>query len=203
MSAEHKLSLPTAILININIMLGAGIFINTALLAQGAGALGFLSYGTIGILLLPLILSIAALVKLHPSGGFYIFARREINPFFGFLSAWAYFTGKLASAAIMMHTSVLILQLFFPLLAAINPLIIDFTLLTLFISLNMLNMKAGSRIQATFTSLKATALLFAIITGFYLSKEIISRHPIFYGQGFRERCHLFFMQPWGLRQHVL
>ena len=34
---EYKLSLPTAILININIMLGAGIFINTATLSHRAG----------------------------------------------------------------------------------------------------------------------------------------------------------------------
>src|SRR5271169_2910080 len=98
MTKEHMLSLPTAILININIMLGVGIFINTAELAKRAGALGCLSYALVGILLLPLIICVAELVKLHPSGGFYIFARREINPFFGFLSAWIYFTGKLASA---------------------------------------------------------------------------------------------------------
>ncbi|MFI5332547.1 MAG: APC family permease [Candidatus Babeliales bacterium] len=168
MTQHHTLSLPTAILININIMLGVGIFINTAELATRAGALGCLSYALVGILLLPLIICVAELVKLHPSGGFYIFARREINPFFGFLSAWIYFTGKLASAAIMIHTSVLILQQLITSLTPYNPLLIDGCILSFFIALNMLNMKAGSRIQALFTTLKASVIIFAILVGFFL-----------------------------------
>lgn len=165
---NHKLSLPAAILININIMLGVGIFINTAELAKRSGALGFLNYGIIGLLLLPLIICVATLLRIHPTGGFYAFGRREISPFFGFLSAWIYFTGKLASSAIMIHTSVLIIQSIIPTIASINPLIIDFCILGLFISLNMLNMKTGSAIQALFMALKASAILFAIFAGLFL-----------------------------------
>src|SRR5438132_371967 len=116
MSSDYKLSLPTAILININIMLGSGIFINTTNLAQRAGALGALGYFLVSLLMLPLVLSIAKLLHKYPEGGFYSFARYEINIFTGFLSAWTYFVSKLASATLVIHISVLLMQKLFPLL---------------------------------------------------------------------------------------
>src|SRR6476620_3392969 len=103
---EHQLSLTTAILININIMLGAGIFINTSTLAGRAGMLSGSMYLLVGLLMLPLILSIAQLLRLHPAGGFYAFAKNEVNPFVGFLSGWSYFTSKLASCMLMIHVSI-------------------------------------------------------------------------------------------------
>ncbi len=166
--AEQKLSLSAAILINVNIMLGAGIFINTALLAQYAGALGFLAYGIVGLLLLPLIISIAALLKIHPSGGFYTFAQKELHPFAGFISSWSYIIGKLASATIMMHVSILLLQQLIPLLAHYNTLALDGIILAIFTGLNVLNMKTGSAIQTMFMVFKALPILFAILVGLFL-----------------------------------
>src|SRR5581483_9992356 len=143
MTQDYKLSLPAAILININIMLGVGIFLNTSLLAANCGAVGFLNYLLVGLLLLPLVMSIAKLVEIHPSGGFYTFARQEMSIFAGFLSTWVYFSGKLASCSIMMYTSVLIFQKLLPALAPINPLYLDLVIISIFIGLNMYNMKAG------------------------------------------------------------
>jgi amino acid transporter len=168
MSQDYKLSLPAAVLININIMLGVGIFMNTALLAKETGALGFINYILVAILLLPLVLSVAKLLELHPSGGFYTFAKQEINTFSGFMSSWIYFTGKLASCTIMIHTSVCIFQKSFPTLATLSPFALDAALLSLFIALNMFNIKAGRNIQVMFTTFKAIPVLFVIAAGFYL-----------------------------------
>ncbi len=168
MLPEYKLSLPAAVLINVNIMLGVGIFMNTSLLAQQTGALGFLNYLLVGILLLPLVLSVAKLLELHPAGGFFTFAQQELSVGWGFISAWTYFTGKLASGTIMIHTSVLILQKLFSSLAAISPLLLDGIILTLFIGLNTLNLKAGRNIQIMFTIFKAVPIFFVIASGIYL-----------------------------------
>lgn len=168
MSEGHKLSLSAAIIININIMLGAGIFINTVELAKRAGTLGGFAYLLIGVLLLPLIVSIAHLVKIYPNGGFYTFARMELSPFVGFFSTWSYFVAKLASATLMIHASILLLQQLIPGLAPVHPLILDSGILTLFVILNMLNIRTGSYIQAGFMGLKLTPILFAIITGLFL-----------------------------------
>jgi hypothetical protein len=54
MSQTPHLSLLSAIIININIMLGSGIFVNTVILSADTGALGALAYGIGGLLFLPL-----------------------------------------------------------------------------------------------------------------------------------------------------
>lgn len=167
-SQEYKLSLPTAILINVNIMLGAGIFINTPSLALGAGALGSMMYILVGILMLPLILSIAQLLKIHPSGGFYVFASKEMNPLMGFLSGWCYFTSKVASCMLMIHVSVTLFQSIFPVLAQASPFFLDFLIVCFFCCLNLLNIKAGSVIQKMFVGFKTFPILFAILTGLFI-----------------------------------
>ena len=169
MATEHKLSLPTAILININIMMGAGIFINTVELSKRAGLLSSFMYPLIGILILPLILAIAKLIQLHPSGGFYVFAQKEISPFVGFLSTWSYFIAKLASASLMIHVAMSLITQIFPTLLNFGSLFaLDIAVLTLFIGLNLLNMKTGSRIQFGFLSFKLIPVLFVIGAGLTL-----------------------------------
>ncbi|MBA3722588.1 MAG: APC family permease [Parachlamydiaceae bacterium] len=167
-TGEYKLSLPAAILININIMLGAGIFINTPTLAKTAGSLGAFMYMIVGVLMLPLILSIAQLLRLHPSGGFYTFGQKEINPFIGFLSGWSYFTAKLASCMVMIHVSVTLIQHIFPVLMHIHSFILDFIIVCFFSSLNLLNIKAGSAIQKMFIGFKTFPIMFAILTGIFI-----------------------------------
>lgn len=163
----HKLSLPAAILININIMMGAGIFINTVELGKRAGFLGGFIYLLVGTLMLPLVYSIAKLVNLYPDGGFYTFGKQALNSFVGFISTWSYFTGKLASATLMIHASLLLTQKIIPSLNAIPIIFLDLLILSIFIWLNMLNIKTGSRIQAIFMGLKLIPIFFAIGAGLY------------------------------------
>jgi APA family basic amino acid/polyamine antiporter len=168
MSVTHKLSLTTAILININIMIGVGVFINTISLANRAGSFGAISYLILGVLMLPLILSISKLLTIHPQGGFYVYAKNEINQFAGFVSAWSYFIAKLASATLMIHVSTLFLKELIPAFSLFNPFLLDLIFLLLFISLNMLHMKTGSILQMVFTVFKLFPILFLIITGLFL-----------------------------------
>ncbi len=166
MSTSVKLSLPTAILINLNIMMGAGIFINTVELAKRAGILGGFMYPLIGILCAPLMLSIAALIRLHPAGGFYVFGQREISPLVGYISTWSYFVAKLASASLMIHVACSLITQIFPELLQLAPLMAyDLGILTLFIALNTFNMKTGSRIQFGFLGFKLLPILFVIGVG--------------------------------------
>ena len=168
MSEQRVISLPAAILININIMLGAGIFLNTVKLAGPAGALGALGYLLVGILMLPLVFSIAKLTGMHPDGGFYAFGKHEISTFAGFVSAWSYFIGKLASGALMIHFSLALAQELIPLLQHVHLLVLDAFVIIIFVLLNMLNLKAGSKIQAAFTVLKLIPISFAIFVGLFL-----------------------------------
>jgi amino acid transporter len=166
--SNNTLSLRNAIFININIMFGVGIFINTVELARNTGVLGGFLYMGVGLFMLPLILSMVTLLRLHPAGNFYTFGAKEINPFAGFIGTWGYFCAKLASSAIMIHTSVLLLQQLLPQLMAISPFIIDFCILSIFIGLNTLNIKTGGTIQTAFLGFKLIPILFAILGGIFL-----------------------------------
>jgi amino acid transporter len=166
--SQHKLSLQSALFININIMLGSGIFINSTILAKKAGILGAACYLIVGALMLPLILSISKLVNIHPSGGFYIFGKKEITPFAGFISSWSYIIGKLAAAVIITQIAVLLLQQVIVPLAAIPSIALNGIIITCFLILNLLDTKSNSTIQTVFFWLKTTPILFGIIAGLYL-----------------------------------
>lgn len=167
-SATPKLSLLTAIIINLNIMLGSGIFINTAILVNQAGSLASLVYAIVGILLFPLILAIAKLMQLHKSTSTFYDFGKTISPYVGFLSIWAYFIAKLASCGLGIHVCVSFLQRLIPALATINILALDSFVVLIFILLNLINIRTGQAIHFTFIFLKLIPTIFAIITGAYL-----------------------------------
>lgn len=140
-------------------MLGTGLFINTVNLARIAGPFGALSYAAVGLILFPLIITIARLVELHPQGGFYKFGASEINPLAGFLSAWIYFAGKLASATLMIHASTTLMRLLCPSLTTIPHLVLDTIIIAIFALLNLCNMKMGNAIQTIFFSAKMVPII--------------------------------------------
>lgn len=168
MKELQKLSARQATLITINVMFGTGVFINTVNLARTAGFLGFASYIAVALLLLPLIISISTLTKLIPLGGFYAYAKEPLGSWWGFISAWAYFTGKLASASLLIHVFSLLSQTIITPLAAIPALYIDIAVLTLFVWLNHYGLQTGARLSYVFIALKCTPIATAIIASIAL-----------------------------------
>ena len=162
----YKLSLLSAILININIMLGSGIFINTVILARTAGALGTAVYGIVALLILPLIVVMANLLRYFPNGTLYDFGK-SINPFVGFLSSWGYFTAKLATSALGIHVFITLMQQLVPQFACINPLFLDIAILAFFLYLNTLNMRIGRSIQYAFIFLKFIPISFVLFAALF------------------------------------
>lgn len=171
MSNSNKLSLSMAILVNINVMLGAGIFINTVLLAQQAGFWGFLSYACVALLMTPLIYSTARLLHYYPSGGFYIYAAQNINQFAGFVSTWSYFTGKLASAALLVHVFTSFMRTLFSQLLSIPAILMDTCIIFLFMWCNWYHLKTGKMVMYTFMLCKVIPIVTVIISCFYLYQQ--------------------------------
>ncbi len=168
MSKDAKLTLWQAVLINVNIMFGTGIFINTVNLAQIAGFFGFISYSLVALILLPLIFSIAALLKIHPKGGFYTYAAKELTPFLGFVSSWSYFISKISSATLLIHVFSLLIQTIILPLQGIDPFILDFIIIAFFVWINRYGLQTGAHISYLFIFLKLIPIVFAILSGFYL-----------------------------------
>lgn len=165
--SRYQLSLWSAVIINLNIIIGSGVFINTAELASRAGVLGGLCYVLVGLLLLPLIVSFAQLLRIYPGGGFYSFASQSISPFVGAMSTWCYFTTKLSSATLIIHIFVSLLQQMFPVLAAVNTFALNVLVLLLIVTLNMLNVQTGSSIQRWLMIFKLAPLISVILLGLY------------------------------------
>lgn len=165
MPQQETLSLPAAIFININIMLGTGVFINTVILARHVGSLGFAMYLLAGTLIFPLVWCIAKLTSLYNEGNFFTFGK-IISPYWGFISTWSYFIGKLGSASLSIHVFNTFLQHVFPTLRVWPPLFLDLSLVGIFVLLNMLNIKTGSKLQYGFVCTKLIPLFFAIGAGF-------------------------------------
>lgn len=179
MNSSQKLSLKTAILININMMLGSGIFINTAILSQRAGILGSFGYILIGIFMLPMVLSMAQLLIIHPGGNFYTFAKEHLSPGLGFLNAWGYFIAKLSTATATIHIAIKLLQQLIPSLNTLSPFVLDGIVITAFVGLNMFDMKTGSTIQTVFIVFKSIPILFGILVGAYLfNPGIVTEFPL-------------------------
>lgn len=202
--STNRLSLFAAILININIMLGVGIFANTVILSQRAGGFGCFSYAIIALLLLPLIVTIARLISLYPDAGFYGYGANAIHPFAGFIAAWSYFTGKIASATFMIHVGISMLQQVMPAIQQVSIVFLDAAVLLLFVFLNLLNIKTGSKIQGWLLVLKMVPIWFVILCGIFIIKGanfslanlhfdgIISTIPLvlYAAAGFEATCSL-------------
>ncbi len=169
MKNKSQINLITAILININIILGAGLFINPSPLTRFAGSLGFLGYILSAIILLPIVLSIAELAKTNPtSGGLYVYSKKYINPSFGFISGWSYFIGKTASAALLTHTFALFFQRRILFLQTFPTILLDCILISLLILINIVGVQVGGKIQYFFISMKTIPIIFIIFSGLFL-----------------------------------
>ncbi|MBN1549384.1 APC family permease [Candidatus Babeliales bacterium] len=179
MPKHNNLSLLSVIFVNINIMLGSGIFINTVLLPKLAGFLGFTSYIIVALLILPLILCIAALLEKYPFGGFYTYGKSNLNRFTGFFSSWIYFSTKLASAGLKIHVFSLLMQNAVAWLRPFSTLFLDLVVVGFFTLLNTLNLKISNRVGYFFILTKLTPIMFVFLGGLYLTGHAQFRPDMF------------------------
>src|SRR4029450_3132537 len=102
---DVRLGVADAVVVGLGAMLGAGVF---AAVGPAAGAAG--SWLLAGLVLAGLVAyanasSSAALAAVYPeSGGAYVYGRRRLGPFWGFLAGWAFLAGKLPACAPMALT---------------------------------------------------------------------------------------------------
>jgi APA family basic amino acid/polyamine antiporter len=94
-----------AVVLGLGSMIGAGVFAALSPAARAAGN-GLL----VGLALAALVAycnatSSAQLAAIYPeSGGSYVYGRKQLGPFWGFLAGWGFIIGKLASCAAMALT---------------------------------------------------------------------------------------------------
>jgi APA family basic amino acid/polyamine antiporter len=101
----RKLGVGDAVVVGLGSMIGAGIFAALGPAARAAGSGLLLGLVVASFVAYCNATSSAALAALYPeSGGTYVYGRKRLSPFWGFLAGWGFVIGKLASCAAMALT---------------------------------------------------------------------------------------------------
>lgn len=104
-SLRRALGTRDAVVIGMGSMIGAGVFTAIAPAAGAAGSWLLIGLAIAGAVAFCNAMSSAWLAARYPeSGGTYVYGRRRLGHFWGFLAGWAFVVGKLASCAAMAFT---------------------------------------------------------------------------------------------------
>lgn len=164
MKDQNKISFAAAVLMSINVMVGAGILIAVGPMTATAGSMSFLSWPLIGLLLLPIILGLAKASRLFPGeGGFYHYCTSGINPLAGVSAHWLYLLGYMGSAASL--STVLrngLVDAFPDSFIGSYPFVFNVLLVAFYAGLNLISLSKISRIQSTGTLLKIAPIVTVI-----------------------------------------
>ncbi|KKP53607.1 MAG: hypothetical protein UR43_C0004G0148 [candidate division TM6 bacterium GW2011_GWF2_33_332] len=161
MSDSHKISFVSAVLMNINIIVGSGIYLSPPLMAQQAGGLSFLGWILAGLLLLPIVLTIANAARIFPGeGGFYNYCKAALGEDFGFIANWAYLLGYMGTVATITSgiRDLLINPLGFNFIKE-YPIVFYVFFILIITLLNMISIRVIGKIQSMITLLKLIPLL--------------------------------------------
>jgi amino acid transporter len=160
-----------AVLITLNVMIGAGIFINAATLTGLVGAQGFLAYAVVGLLMVPLVLSLAQLSLLFSveAGGLYTFAHNICGANIGRLTAGVYFFAKSFSVGILVRffaTSLLAFLAQYTTCCSFK--MIFWGSIVFLIFFNLLGVRVGSIAQLVLICFKTIPILMVILSAIWV-----------------------------------
>ncbi len=175
------------LLICLNSMSGAGVFVNAKPISFLAGKLGFLSYLIGMIIMLPVVLSLAEMAQANPvAGGLYQYSKNFLGKSFGFFSAWSYFLSKSVSVAVLTQAFTTPLAIVLAPHIKINKIVLDGLVLSSIIASNLVGVRLGGKIQWVFTVIKAIPYSAIILSGAFLSVsgKLHNFNTFNYGQSF-------------------
>ena len=100
MTKEGKISFWAAVLMNMNIMIGVGIYFLPQMMAKTAGNFSFLGWVLSSILVFPVIWNVALASRMFPGeGGFFRYCKSGLGETVGFVAIWTYLLGFISVIA--------------------------------------------------------------------------------------------------------
>ena len=159
-----KMSLSGAILMNVNLMVGASAFIAPSMMAEYADSASFYGWIFAGITFFPVVWCIAQAARLFPGkGSFYSYSKNTISDSAGFISGWTYFLGYVSIGSMQTlslgETLIRIFDLGF---IKHHMFLFSSLLLAALMLLSLLSVTVIDRIQSSGTIFKLTPLLIGI-----------------------------------------
>jgi len=146
-------------------IIGTGVFLKTATMAQDGGPLWVLAaWGVAGLLSLAGAMTYAELGAMFPrAGGEYVYLREGYGPFMGYLYAWIRFwIGTPGSVAAYAVGAATFTHGAFDL--GVSDATVAVIVIVLFTALNCMNVKAGGRLNTALTAIKV-AIIAAVALG--------------------------------------
>ncbi len=160
------LSLAAAIAFAVGNMVGAGVFVLSGLVVGVAGPSAILSYLFCGIIVAFSGISYAALASIFPEdGGGYLFARRMLGSFPGFIAGWAmYISLTIATAFVLLGFGI-----YFNLLlgTSIDPRLFALGGIVLLAALNLRGLSEAGKIEIGLVASKIAILVGLIAVGIF------------------------------------
>jgi APA family basic amino acid/polyamine antiporter len=169
MLESKKISFLSAVLININIVIGSAFFLGAPDISEKSGFFSPLLWIGCAILLLPLVLIFSKFAYKYPeAGGIYVYSESELGRFWGYLGAWLYFIGTTACNAMVLHCFARYLYeipavTIFLMKMSISLLFLELILLILFTWISLFNIQIFERAQFIFSGLKMIPFMALII----------------------------------------
>lgn len=168
--AAKKIGLWTSTSLVVGSMIGSGIFLlPVALAAYGPVSLLGWVVSAAGAIFLALVFVRLSNMMPKENGGPYIYARKGLGHFAGFLVAWGYWISILATNAAIAVAFISYLSVFMPTLAAqpLYSLAGSLAVIWLLTWVNTLGVKEAGYVQVTTTILKLVPLLLVTIAGLF------------------------------------
>ena len=175
MKDRNKISFFAAVLMSINIMVGAGILVAVGPMTEIAGNLSFLGWPLTGLLLFPIIWGLSKTSQIFPGeGGFYHYCSSGISPLAGIIAHWVYlfgYMGAAASLATVLRNG----------LSDISgndfienyPFVFNFALVSFYTLINLIPVDKISKLQSIGTLLKITPFVGVIsLMAFYYNPDL-------------------------------
>ncbi len=159
-----------AILININIVIGAAFYLGASEIAQRMGCYAPLTWAVYGLLLLPLQLVFFHLAHRYPqAGGIFVYSHHALGPRTGFMCGWGYFIGTMAgNAAILIAFTEQIRGLIDSCVSG-SLVVMPLLLVLLFTLLSLFNIALLERLQLGFALLKIIPFAVLVIGALLLA----------------------------------
>jgi APA family basic amino acid/polyamine antiporter len=165
----RRLGTVDAVVIGLSAMIGAGLFAAFAPAAASGGSALLVGLAVAAVVAYCNASSSAALAALYPSaGGTYVYGRRRLGPFWGYLAGWGFVIGKTASCAAMALTAATYLVPNHPHLAAMGfALILG--------AVNYIGITRTARVARVLLTLTLLALAVTLVAMWWAGAADLSR----------------------------
>lgn len=160
----ERLSLFGAILMNINLMVGAAAFIGPRTMTEYAGSASLYGWLYATLLFSPVVYAIIRIVALFPGkGSFYSYSYHGISRHAGFMSGWLYALGYISIGALqLVALNDMFINQFGMTFIAQSPVFVNGMFLGLLALLSFAPLSLIEKVQTNATLFKLTPLLIAI-----------------------------------------